>query len=276
MSANNFNFTKIIKNASKTFYIASLFFPKNIRHDVYVLYAFLRVSDDLVDSVPPKASEFKRLRKNLETSLAGKMSGDIIVDSFADLSIRRGIDKKTIFDYLDIQEIDLEKRSYDSYEELDKFIYGVAGVVGLMMAKIIGLREESFTGAMKLASAMQNVNIIRDISEDLLAGKIYLPQCELKNFGLPSSLSIAAANKYPEEYRKFINFQLSRARKLLTESRDSFRFIPQNSLLPIKIAADVYENVIKRISEDPLSIFYRKMKPKFWTIIKISLKNYFL
>lgn len=276
MNANNVNFTEIIRRASKTFYIASLFFPKKVRCDVHILYSFLRVSDDLVDAVPPRENDFRHLKAELEICLAGENSSNIFVAAFADLARRKGINREIIFDYLDVQELDLKKRAYASYEELDKFIYGVAGVVGLMMAKVMDLKEESFLGAIKLASAMQNVNIIRDIAEDLFAGKVYLPQDELRSFNLPDKLSAEVARRHPEAYEKFIKFQLERAQNLLTESRESFKFIPKRILLPIKIVADVYEDVIKRLASRPYSVFERKMRPKPWAIIKIALKNYFL
>lgn len=275
MNCNNYDFARIIKKASKTFYFSSFFFPKSVRRDVHILYAFLRISDDLVDSIPPKEDEFIKLKQELSESLDNKRSEDIIIESFSDLVRRKGIERQTIFDYLDIQEMDIKKRLYYSYDELDQFIYGVAGVVGLMMSKIMNLPDKSFQGAMKLASAMQNVNIIRDIPEDLLAGKVYLPQDELKRFGLPSKLDAEVAKRNFKEYSLFIKFQLDRARGLLMEGRESFKFIPDNMILPIKIVADIYENVINQIEANPVLIFRKKMKPGIWTILKISLKNYF-
>ncbi len=275
MNASNHDFGETIRKASKTFYISSLFFPKNIRSDVHILYSFLRISDDLVDSVPPKEDEFLELKSQLSDSLNNKEVSNFFVKAFSDLAKRKGIDRKVIYDYLDVQEMDLKKRSYATYEELDKFIYGVAGVVGLMMAKVMDLKEKSFPGAIKLASAMQNVNIIRDISEDLAASKVYLPQDELKKFGLQGELTKEESEKKPGEYNSFIRFQLERARGLLLESKESFKFIPDNIVLPIKIVAEIYEDIINRISAKPHLIFQRKMKPSIFTILKISLKNYF-
>lgn len=275
MNYNNYDFSRIIKRASKTFYFSSFFFPKSVRRDVHILYAFLRISDDLVDSIPPKEDEFIKLKQELSESLDNKKSEDIIIESFSDLVRRKGIERRIIFDYLDVQEMDIKKRLYSSYDELDRFIYGVAGVVGLMMSKIMNLPDESFQGGMKLASAMQNVNIIRDIPEDLLAGKIYLPQDELKRYGLPGKLDAEVAKRNFKEYSLFIKFQLDRARGLLMDGRESFKFIPDNMILPIKIVADIYENVINQIEANPGLIFRKKMKPGIWTILKISLKNYF-
>lgn len=275
MNASNHNFGEIIRKASKTFYISSLFFPKSIRGDVHILYSFLRISDDLVDSVPPKEDEFLELKSQLSESLDNKEVSDFYVKAFSDLAKRKGIDRKVIYDYLDIQEMDLKKRSYSSYEELDRFIYGVAGVVGLMMAKVMDLKEESFPGAIKLASAMQNVNIIRDISEDLSASKVYLPQDELKKFGLQGELTKKESQKKPEEYVSFIRFQLERARGLLLEGKESFKYIPDNIVLPIRIVAEIYEDIINRIYSEPRLIFEKKMKPSILTILKISIKNYF-
>lgn len=269
------SWVKIIKKASKTFYISSLFFPKDIRQDVYVLYSFLRISDDLVDATPPNKTEFIKLKEELFKVLNGGATEDYYVEAFAELVVRKKIQHQIVNDYLRIQETDLVKKTYASYKELNEFIYGVAGVVGLMMARVMGLNEESFSGAMKLASAMQNVNIIRDISEDLSAGKIYLPQDELLKFGFKEKITKEDFLRSPERYSSFIRFQLDRAKKLLYEGRESFKFIPKRFILPIKIVADIYEDVINRIYLEPQLVFEKKMKPKLRTIIKISIKNYF-
>jgi 15-cis-phytoene synthase len=275
MNCDNYNFSKVIRKSSKTFYITSLFFPKDIRRDVHILYSFLRISDDLIDSVPPKEDEFIKLKSELFKSLNGEKTENCYIDAFTDLVKRKGIEHQLIYDYLASQELDLKKRSYNSYEELCNFIYGVADVVGILMAKVMNLKEESFDGARKLASAMQIVNIIRDIPEDLLAGKVYLPQDELTKFGLSNRLSKEEMQKYPKEYGSFIKFQLERAGQLLSESKKSFKFIPENILLPIKIVTKIYENVIERIISNPQQIFKKKMKPTILTILKISIKQYY-
>jgi 15-cis-phytoene synthase len=274
MNCDNYNFSKVIRKSSKTFYITSLFFPKETRRDVHILYSFLRISDDLIDSVPPKEDEFIKLKSELFKSLNGEKTENCYIEAFTDLVKRKGIEHQLIYDYLASQELDIKKRSYNSYEELRNFIYGVADVVGILMAKVMNLKEESFDGARKLASAMQIVNIVRDIPEDLLAGKVYLPQDELVKFGLPNRLSKEEIIKYPKEYVSFIKFQLERARQLLAESKKSFKFIPEKILLPIKIVTEIYENVIDRIISKPQQIFKKKMKPTILTILKISIKKY--
>jgi phytoene synthase len=72
----------IFKNGSKTFFTASLFFPKNIKKDVFVLYAFVRVADDLVDSIPQQSEEFHAFRNKYTKALGGTQANDTVIDSF--------------------------------------------------------------------------------------------------------------------------------------------------------------------------------------------------
>lgn len=82
----------IFKRGSKTYYYSTIFFPKEVKKDVFTLYSFLRKADDYVDAIPQDVSEFYEFWKRYETAMNGEKSGDIVVDSFAELSSRKGFD----------------------------------------------------------------------------------------------------------------------------------------------------------------------------------------
>ncbi len=262
-----------IKKSSKTFYISSLFFPKKIRKDVYSLYTFLRISDDYVDSSPPDYESFSKLKNATINSLSGQQSGIAHIDSFAELINRRKIDHSFVMEYFKSQDIDLFKRSYESYEELCKFVYGVADVIGIFMSYVMCLPENAFDGAKKMGHAMQLVNIIRDISEDETSGKVFLPIDELDKFNLPKIITEEVSNNQNSEFISFIRFQLDRSKSILHESKESISYIPRRLKLSIKIVANIYESIIDEIYKDPTIIFRKKVKPSIFKIILISLKQ---
>jgi len=274
MTHDKKSFAEITRSASKTFYFASLFFPKNVRNDVYVLYAFLRISDDLVDAIPPRLAEYELFKKNTIAAIEGVPASVDSIDAFVQLAAKKKIDKKNIQAYFASQDLDLIKRSYETYSDLCKFIYGVADVIGLFMAQVLDIPEIAHQGAQTMGHAMQLVNIIRDIQEDAHAGKVYLPQQELKRFGLPSTLDSSIIETHPKEFNSFIHFQLSRATALFSESKKSIPNIPIKSQRAIRIAAHAYEYMINAMQKNPPIIFQKKVRPTVFNLLIICIQAF--
>jgi phytoene synthase len=146
---------EIFKRGSKTYFFSSLFFPKEIREDVFVLYSFVRKADDFVDSVPQMEVEFNRMREDYHQALDGARSGDVVVDSFVKLMEKRSFEEGWVDAFLRSMSMDLHVNEYGTLEELDTYLYGSSEVIGLMMAAIMGLPDESHRGARHLGKAMQ-------------------------------------------------------------------------------------------------------------------------
>ncbi len=267
MRHNSPDFARITRNASKTFYIASLLYPKDVREDIHILYAFLRVSDDMVDAPKVDVSRYEEFKRETRRALAGEDVSNLIIQAFADLIKRRQMNSKLVWDYFTSQDIDLHQRSYQTYADLSKFIYGVAEVVGLYMAQIMGLRPESYPYARRLGEAMQLVNIARDIDEDTKAGKCYIPRDEQMQCGLTAILSKEYSYANPENFAKLMRMQLDRARTFLDESREGLRYFPNRYLLPIMVSMNLYGHVIQCIYKSPLIVFDKKVRPSLGVII---------
>lgn len=267
MKDNTSDFALITRRASKTFYVASLLYPKEVRKDIHILYAFLRISDDMVDSPHVDISRYEEFKADTRQALAGEVVGNSIVQAFADLIKRRNMDPMLVWQYFASQDIDLHQRSYATYADLSRFIYGVAEVVGLYMAEIMRLHPDSYPYARRLGEAMQLVNIARDIDEDTKAGKCYVPQDELTACGLSGALTSEYAHANSLQFTKLIRMQLDRARAFLIESREGLRYFPNRYLLPIMVSMNLYEHVIQRIYNNPLIVYDRKVRPSIGVII---------
>lgn len=261
MRHNSPDFARITRNASKTFYIASLLYPKSIREDIHILYSFLRISDDMVDAPKVDVTRYEAFKRETQRALAGEVVENIFVQAFADLIKRRQMDSKLVWDYFTSQDIDLHQRLYQTYADLSKFVYGVAEVVGLYMAQIMGLRPESYLYARRLGEAMQLVNIVRDIDEDTKAGKCYIPRNELEACGISEPLSKEYAYTNSQKFTMLVHIQLDRARTFLDGSRAGLRYFPNRYLLPIIVSMDLYEHVIQRIYANPLVVYEQKVRP---------------
>lgn len=272
---NNNIFENITKKASKTFYTTTLLFPKAVREDVFILYSFLRQADDLVDANPPRLKQFKKYKELTYKRLSGKKVNNKIIDTFGQLVERERIDPQLITDFFTSLEIDLRNSTYETFEDLKTFTYGVAEVVGILMASVMNLPKKSYTSARKLGLAMQLVNILRDIEEDLTLGRVYIPQQELAKYKLQQKISKEYAQSYPEEFKKLMKFQISRIYILFHDAQKGFVHLPADYLLPISSAAKIYLQTVKIIEKNPFIIFQKKVRISKIQMIYILIKNLF-
>ncbi len=163
---------EIIKKGSKSFALASLFLPKSQRADVYTLYAWFRHCDDVIDSSNAQLEDLKRLKT--ETFQQDPTSNFFELQN---LISEKNLTTKYFNEFFEGLQMDLENKGYDTISQLELYCYRVAGVVGLIMCPLIGVRQtEAFSHACSLGLGMQLTNICRDVVEDAQNGRIYLPR----------------------------------------------------------------------------------------------------
>ena len=155
------------KKGSKTYFYSSIFFPAKAREEVFILYSFVRKTDDFVDAIPQQKTDFYNFCRKYREAIKGKNSGDIIIDSFISLSKKLGFESGWIDAFLISMEKDLTKKKYNDLEETLEYIYGSAEVIGLMMSKIMRLHPDSFLYAKMVGRSMQYINFIRDLNLEL-------------------------------------------------------------------------------------------------------------
>ena len=112
----------IFKEGSKTYFYSSLFFPMDVRNDVFKLYAFVRKADNFVDMVPQRKDEFYNFWKEFNAALCGRVSGDIVIDSFITLMKAKKIDQNWVQSFFGAMEMDLKKQKYENIEETKKCV----------------------------------------------------------------------------------------------------------------------------------------------------------
>ena len=262
----------IFKNGSKTYFYSSIFFPKKVKEDVFELYSFVRKADDYVDSIPQQKAEFFEFIDKYERARSGALVNDVVIDSFVDLLERKNFKEEWVTAFLHSMEMDLSISRYKTIEDLKEYLYGSAEVVGLMMAKILSLPTKAYPAARYLGRAMQFINFIRDIDEDIMLGRTYFPQVDLENFNL-SSLEYKYTRKHPLEFKGFIKAQIDRYLTWQEKAENGFRFIPMRYLIPIKTASDMYKWTANQIREKPFVIYHKKVKPSIKKIVSQVVTN---
>ncbi|MBE7185798.1 MAG: phytoene/squalene synthase family protein [Methylobacterium mesophilicum] len=195
-----------ISRGSQSFAAASRLFSEETQRDVAKLYAWCRHCDDVVDGqelghgrIEQSSSPFERLASlELQTraALAENRAIHPAFQCLADVAKRHGIAPQQAFDHLAGFRMDVEEHRFRTFDDLLLYCYGVAGVVGVMMAQVMGAREPAtLDRACDLGLAFQLTNIARDIVDDAKAGRVYLPLDWLDAAGIPTDAIADPANR---------------------------------------------------------------------------------
>lgn len=273
---------QIFKKGSMTYYLSSKFFPKDVREDVFRLYSFVRIADDYVDEIPKQPKLFKELRGMWFRAITNHIfdttprSDDTVnervVKNIVYVAHKYDIEPTWIEAFLDAMEADLRHKPYKTLEASLSYVSGSAEMVGLMMAKMMCLPDESLPYAKLQGRTMQWLNFIRDIDEDNKLGRQYFPTEDLKKFGLPNLLP-ETAQKQPEQFAGFIHFQIKRYQNWQKKASNGFRYIPRRLRIPLQTAVDMYDWTAREIAINPQIVFSRKIKPNKDKVIKTGLKR---
>jgi phytoene synthase len=251
---------RIFRKGSTTYFHSTLVFPRKIREDVFVLYSFVRKADDFVDAIPQQTDAFYRFCSLYSDALAGTPVNDVVIDSFVSLMARKSFDPAWVDAFLASMAADITITRYETIGDLMGYLYGSAEVIGLMMARIMDLPPESYNAARHLGRAMQYINFIRDIAEDMELGRVYFPHEEIRAFGLPG-LRYEEARDRPMAFCRFIEYQIDRYRLWQQAGERGFAFLMPSCRIPVKTASDMYAWTALRIAADPLVVYDHAVKP---------------
>ncbi len=178
---------RAIAIGSKSFALASRVLPAGCRDEVAVLYAWCRRADDAVDEVAPAAqpAALATLRAELAAAYAGR-ADDVVLRAVGAIANARAIPRAYPDALLDGMAMDVAGTRYATLDELIGYAWRVAGVVGLMMSHVMGVRDDAaLRRAAHLGLAMQLTNICRDVAEDWARGRLYVPADVLARHGAP-------------------------------------------------------------------------------------------
>ncbi len=260
-----------------SYYWATRLFPRDIREATHILYAFFRVPDEMVDT----ATGAEHLRKQYQVAqmteglssleslrvwqAAWQASdrsggGDPVLSAARELFQRCQIPEQYATDFLLAMQQDLTSSRYESYENLTRYMYGSAAVVGLMMTHVIGFTsQEALPYAEKLGYAMQLTNFLRDIREDFEErGRIYLPQDELKQFGL--SEEDIKNHIVNERFKAWMKFQIARADALYEEANQGIKLLHPRGRRGVRAGSDLYRLILRKIEEQGYDIYRQRAR----------------
>ena len=241
------NYTRRLARASHSnFYYAFLFLPREQREAITTAYAFCRQTDDLIDdatSLPAAVEALRRWREDLDRCYAGTATHPTL-QALAQILSRFPLPKEYFAEIIAGCEMDATTTRYATFDELALYCYRVASCVGLICIEIFGyMNPETRQYARHMGIAFQLTNIIRDVGEDARRGRIYIPQEDLRRFGVPEA-DILARRRTPA-FLELMRFQADRARDYFARARAPREDRPR--LLAAEIMRTIYRSLLQTI-----------------------------
>lgn len=253
---------RLQKKYSTTYFLATAFFPRRIRRDITLLYAFVRIPDEIVDTASSEEeaiADISAWKKYWQLSLQTPEQKDVpwIIKEMKLLCDRHTIPYILVDTFIDAMIQDTQKQRYATYDEVCEYMYGSAAVVGRMITYIVGVTDTTIiTKADDLGYAMQLTNFLRDISEDYeLRNRIYLPQDELRMYGITEEM-IAHKTCTPE-WISYMQFCIKRNREYYQKAYYAERLLPWYARTAVWIAHTLYEAQLDSIEAVGYSLHIR-------------------
>lgn len=269
----------ICRESRSNFVYAFHFLKHRERRAMEAFYAFCMLVDSTVDCTARKETAKNMLmtwREEVERIYTGYPQHPV-AQALAPHVKWANVPRDYLESLITGCEMDLEKNSYATFEELELYCYRVASCVGLTTLRLIGITPSATEekGAIALGKALQLTNILRDIVNDFEMGRVYLPENELKQFGV--SLDNLSAKWGGKNFEALMKFHIDRAKKLFTEGFGVFPLVQKEKrkwLAPLLIGR-VYERLLYRIEEDPSLIFRQRLEIPATQKMGIVLKTFF-
>ena len=243
----------VVREHGRTFFFASHFLPPEPRRAIHATYAFCRVADDIVDRAPATGlAAAARALDTWEAELA--TPAHPIAVAFAAARARYGVPVEPARDLLAGVRMDLAPRHFETWDDLRLYCYRVAGTVGLLVAPILGCRDEAaLPRAVDLGIAMQLTNILRDVAEDAGMGRLYLPLADLRQFGCDPGAILAG--RPSGRFAELMAFEIDRARALYDSGRAGVPALSPAGRLTTLASAHLYAKILHRIEEQGYDVF---------------------
>jgi 15-cis-phytoene synthase len=241
----------VARKRAKNFYYSFLLLEKPQRNAMCAVYAFMRYCDDLSDD--PTATDKEKLREaitqwrvELAHALKGEFGAHPLWPAFYDTVQRYQIPHRFFHEMIDGITSDLEPREIQTFDELYRYCYQVASVVGLTIIHIFGFTSiKALVLAEKCGVAFQLTNIIRDVREDAHLGRIYLPMEDLRRFSVP--VEQLKEGMEDDRFRDFIRYEAERARQYYEESAGLSEMIQPGSRRSLWALRAIYQRLLSRI-----------------------------
>jgi phytoene synthase len=253
-----------------TYYWAARRLPPEIRPATHALYGYVRTADEIVDGPrrPPSAEQRRfaldAWEGELERGLAAGSSPHPVVGALVDAGRRHRLPLGELRTYMGSMRIDCAPVRIETWPELEAYMDGSAGSVGRIMASLLGVPERQRAGFGRLGQAFQLANFIRDVREDTMLDRVYLPADDRARYGVAEE-DLAHGSASPE-LRTLLAFEVRRARGLFAEAEPAIAAAPGSVRTGVRFAVAVYLRVLDGVERIDFDVLGRRTGVRPWQL----------
>ena len=248
--------SRLTRKSRSNFFYAFLCLPRPQREALYAVYAFCRIVDDAVDVGQDRAAKRKELER-WRTEIAQVFDGSPAHPAAQRLQAAVKlfpIPREALNEIIAGVEMDLDRSSYQTFDELYPYCYRVASAVGLCCIEIFGYSDvRAREYAVNLGVALQLTNIMRDVQPDARAGRVYLPQEDLERFGVAAA--DLAAGRYTPEFLKLMEYEAARAHAYYERAWATLPRSDEHRLFAAEIMGRTYFALLETIERRRFQVF---------------------
>jgi 15-cis-phytoene synthase len=254
---------QIARTRARNFYYSFLLLWADQRNAMCAIYAFMRYCDDISEAEGATVSAIERWRQDLDRALAGDFPDDPLWPAFHDAVQRYKIPCHYFHEMIDGVSGDLTPRRIQTFDELYRYCYQVASVVGLTIIHIFGFKSpEALKLAEKCGIAFQLTNILRDVREDSSYGRVYIPAEDIARFG-------ADLSKHDHRFVALMSFEAERARDYYDQSRPLLSLVDVRSRPSLWAMIEIYRRLLRRIQRSNYDVLARRIRVPTWEKLAI-------
>ncbi|HEY2299340.1 MAG TPA: phytoene/squalene synthase family protein [Jatrophihabitans sp.] len=244
----------------RTYYLATLLLPAAKRPAIHALYGFARYADDIVDEQARGSGvDFAQWCDEFLADLDWGATSDPMWRAVLDTAARWKIPHSYFADFLESMKLDLTVTGYATYDDLVRYMWGSAAVIGLQTLPVLGREDESIgwdrleMHAIDLGYAFQLTNFLRDVGEDLRRGRVYLPQESLDQFGVDRDRLLRG--RVDEPIRNLLAWEIERTRTMYRRAEPGIALVHATSRDCLRTAATLYEGILDEIERNDYDVF---------------------
>src|SRR5437868_6771649 len=268
----------IARASAKNFYYSFLVLPRRKRNALCAVYAFMRLADDISDDAlltpQERYAKLETWSEQARRAFGGEPTDDAVLVALADAQRRFQIPPDLFNKLAQGTAMDLKYpfqpgeespfAPYETFEELYRYCYHVASVVGLVCIHVFGYKDpEAERLAEQTGVAFQLTNIIRDIKEDALMGRMFVPQEDLARFQLSAEELSAAKLRNgfsPANFRPLLEFEAQRARELYAAAEKLIPLVDDDSRPCLWALTEIYRRLLEKIASRQYNVFGDKIR----------------
>ncbi len=264
---------QIAKESKSSFYYAFNLLPTDKRDAMNTVYAFCRKTDDIVDegndSTDLKYEQLHKWRVELENSIKGNSNYQLL-NKLAKIVNQFNIPIDPFFELIKGMEMDLQKKRYETFEELQLYCYRVASTVGLMCIEIFGYNNPSTKDfAVNLGIALQMTNILRDVKKDAEKNRIYLPLEDINRFQYTEEELISGT--YNNNFIALMEFETVRAKDFFNKANSALDLEDKASMYAARAMQHIYYKLLEKIVSNRYNVLQKNIKVSKFEKVGISL-----